>query len=405
MAPKQPGPQPAFFSNLCDAHTGHLGGTSHTRGPDLPPTAPQERDPGSWEGLLLLSSVGTLTSSKRHRLHIPFLAQGTQCSLCGPVLDRFWNLAAVSPCAGDRNHGHNAVDHVIYEAAQEEGLHPQNEKAGFEAVTSCFRPSQKLADTQENFPPHGQQKPPKRHPLHPSGFRRPRQRVGGDSARTLVTWISHRPSATSHCSPSDINRELAQRVSPLLHRDSARAILRQDRLLPTRDALHSPETDDWWAAWDDPGPDEWAESLPDTEMSDRDDDRTSLVTGHVLHWPRDLPLSLSLSRPPSDFVSGDGFWFLGPRTPFALSSVTYSIHLLDCICCVGSVGLFLLPPVSFWLGPLSGALAAAAIHVLHVDKLLFTYLSLFRVGFAGRVRHLEHDPRPVPSLQSGRHFA
>ena len=48
-----------------------------------------------------------------------------------------------------------------------------------------------------------------------------------DSARTLVTRVSHRLSTTSHRTRSDINLELAQRVSKSPRRDSARATLRR----------------------------------------------------------------------------------------------------------------------------------------------------------------------------------
>ena len=39
------------------------------------------------------------------------------------------------------------------------------------------------------------------------------QEAEDDSARTLVTWISHRLSTTSLCTPGDINLELAQRTT------------------------------------------------------------------------------------------------------------------------------------------------------------------------------------------------
>ena len=54
--------------------------------------------------------------------------------------------------------------------------------------------------------------PSERNPLHTSGF--DGHASGGcNSARTLVTWISRRLSATSNHTPSDINLELAQRIS------------------------------------------------------------------------------------------------------------------------------------------------------------------------------------------------
>ena len=104
---------------------------------------------------------------------------------------------------------------------------------------------------------------------------------GRNSARNWVTWISQRPSATS---TSDINLELAQRISSSLHRDSAHAILLRVRggwlgITPT---LNGPRF----------GP-----------TRRHDDDRIGSVTGHVPSRPRD---SLRfLSRPPRCFVFGD----------------------------------------------------------------------------------------------------
>ena len=55
--------------------------------------------------------------------------QDTECPLCGQVLDRLCDHAAVCPC-GDRNERHDASAHVFHEAAQEAGLRFQQEKAG-----------------------------------------------------------------------------------------------------------------------------------------------------------------------------------------------------------------------------------------------------------------------------------
>ena len=68
-----------------------------------------------------------------------------------------------------------------------------------------------VRDYQANVPRQSQQLPSERHPLHTSGFRRTCQRVGG--------------------TPSDMNLELAQRISSSLDRDSSRAILRETLLL------------------------------------------------------------------------------------------------------------------------------------------------------------------------------
>ena len=43
---------------------------------------------------------------------------------------KFCDPAAVCLCVGDRNRRHNAVAHVLYEAAQEANFRPEKEKAG-----------------------------------------------------------------------------------------------------------------------------------------------------------------------------------------------------------------------------------------------------------------------------------
>ena len=43
---------------------------------------------------------------------------------------KFRDPAAVCPCVGDRNRRHNAVAHVLYEAAQEANFRPEKQKAG-----------------------------------------------------------------------------------------------------------------------------------------------------------------------------------------------------------------------------------------------------------------------------------
>ena len=117
-----------------------------------------------------------------------------------------------------------------------------------------------------------------RPPLHASGFSTDTLGGWGDSARNFVTWISQRPSTTSFCAPSDINLELAQRISSSLHSDSARAILRRVRLA-SRDANTTLLPDDWWPAWEDPDSDAWStkcDSLP--ELSDDESLTTTRVT-------------------------------------------------------------------------------------------------------------------------------
>ena len=76
-----------------------------------------------------------------------------------------------------------------------------------------------------------------------------------DSARYLATWISHRLSTNSLRTPTDINLELAQRISSSLHREFVCAILGRVRLVLSRDAPTPLGLDDWCPAWDDPDPD------------------------------------------------------------------------------------------------------------------------------------------------------
>ena len=109
----------------------------------------------------------------------------------------------------------------------------------------------------------------------------------GDSARNLITWIFQQLKTTSLRSPSDINLELARRISSSLHRDSARAILRRVRLGAARDASLLFGSDDWWPAWDDPNPRHEGRR---TSHGDDDD-----VTSHVTRW--DPPIVPSISSP------------------------------------------------------------------------------------------------------------
>ena len=58
-------------------------------------------------------------TASQHRLRIKY------CPLCGHVFDRFCDHAAVCPCSRDHKLRHHAIALVLYEAAQEAGLHPQ----------------------------------------------------------------------------------------------------------------------------------------------------------------------------------------------------------------------------------------------------------------------------------------
>ena len=95
----------------------------------------------------------------------------------------------------------------------------------------------------------------------------------------LSTQLGHLdlPPTQHHLSLHN-DRELAQRTSSSLHRDSARAILRRVRLAAPRDAPMPLGPDDWWPAWDDPDLGALSTDFDSlAEMSD-DDSLTTKVT-------------------------------------------------------------------------------------------------------------------------------
>ena len=57
-----------------------------------------------------------------------FSDQDSQCPLCGPVVDRVCDRAAVCSCAGDLYLRHNAVAHVFHEAARLGSRPPTSER-------------------------------------------------------------------------------------------------------------------------------------------------------------------------------------------------------------------------------------------------------------------------------------
>ena len=78
----------------------------------------------------------------------------------------------------------------------------------------------RLRGPHEEVPRHADEVPRQRHPFHPQVFD-----SQGESATTLVSWLARRLSVTLHRTPDAINLDHAQRISSLLHRDSARAIV------------------------------------------------------------------------------------------------------------------------------------------------------------------------------------
>ena len=98
---------------------------------------------------------------------------------------------------------------------------------------SAHSESDRLRDAQEKVPQHSHQMPRQRHPLHSSGLRWPRRRVG--RLRTNICHLdSQRLISTSRLAPNDINLDLAQRVSSSLRRVQARAMWRRVRRHPPR---------------------------------------------------------------------------------------------------------------------------------------------------------------------------
>ena len=72
-----------------------------------------------------------------------------------------------------------------------------------------------------------------------------RKKADGKTERVCERVDGH---AGGWGAPSDINLELAQRISSSLHRDSTRSMLRRARMVASGDHAPFPETDDWVAS-------------------------------------------------------------------------------------------------------------------------------------------------------------
>ena len=94
-------------------------------------------------------------SELQRRFRIPFFARETQCTVCGQLVDRFCNLAAVCPCAGDRDRRHNAVAQVFYDAAQEAGLHAQRKMCLLQQAPVTDEPRPHRRRVEEDSTPEG----------------------------------------------------------------------------------------------------------------------------------------------------------------------------------------------------------------------------------------------------------
>ena len=87
MAPNNTAHSQSFLFNLCGAHTLH----TLTRLPSLS-TRSRDRELGQWADPPPSSvdwDAELIQRALQHHLRIPFLAQDTQCPLCGQVLDVF----------------------------------------------------------------------------------------------------------------------------------------------------------------------------------------------------------------------------------------------------------------------------------------------------------------------------
>ena len=90
-----------------------------------------------------------------------------------------------------------------------------------------------------------------------------------EAGETLLVTSSSTP-------PSEINLDLAQRISSSLHRDSALAILRRVRLVASRVDPTLLGPDDWW---DDAITDAWSTDFDSlTEVSDDVSATTTTMT-------------------------------------------------------------------------------------------------------------------------------
>ena len=75
--------------------------------------------------------------------------------------------------------------------------------------------------------------------------------VWRDQVRHLVSCIPHGLDSFSLRSSHDISRDLDQRISASLQRDSARVIPKRAHLFASRDTPSAPLSDDWWPVWKD----------------------------------------------------------------------------------------------------------------------------------------------------------
>ena len=189
------------LSNMCDAHT-HLF---------------------HWDADLTRAAV-------QHRLRIPFRDQDTRCPLCGSVLDRFCDLAAVRPCAGDRECRHKAIAHVFYEAAHEARHRPLNTKIPNERSTTQPTNASEIASASLQWLSMGMQEVVETQHATWS--------LGSPTLSSISNWLS---ASLRHS--TTIPRVPFCDVSVWLPQE---------------------QPDEWWPAWDVPDPDGQPTSTPES---------------------------------------------------------------------------------------------------------------------------------------------
>jgi hypothetical protein len=213
----------------------------------------------------------------KRRLRMPVYDQDSHCPLCGQVLDKFGDHALVCQCGGDRTVRHHAIRNVCYEEASDGGARPEREKAGLLparpgsdglpasdglstrrpadvwlpkgasgkgealdfAVTSGMRSDlvrQVVGLPESVFQQYEQTKREYKqtHRLcSDAGFlfvpMVVEAHAGGWSktARVVLDWIAAQGAAVHHENPSTVSLKIAQRISCVLHRENARAVLRR----------------------------------------------------------------------------------------------------------------------------------------------------------------------------------
>ena len=228
------------------------------------------------------------------RIRMPVFEEDDFCPLCGQVSDKWGDHALVCQCCGDRTIRHNALRNVCFEEATDGGIRPEREKAGLlpgrpgtdglpdaplrnlrrpadvwlpkgvngggealdfavtsgmrsdrfrEAATSpeaAFQRYEKLKreykQTEQSCSSAGFRFVHMVLEAHAGGW--------GPSARVVLDWLAQQVAAAQHIEPHAASLKIAQRLSCVLHRENARAVLRRKRAVEASCPLPS--------GWDSP---------------------------------------------------------------------------------------------------------------------------------------------------------